>query len=195
MAYFNLPSLAILDVPADGRHTSGPRLITDITMIVMHATAGRNSLKWLTTDPASNVSAHRLIDNAGQIYKCVPDDVVANHVGNSRIGNSIGLNRMSLGIELENTNDGTQLYPRWQLQSAAWQVAEWWSLYGPLPIVPHSLIDTKGKSDPYKFPWSTFNSFLFERLGFRGSDGHVQAATDYLKMALAELNLSTGKPV
>jgi N-acetylmuramoyl-L-alanine amidase len=167
MAYFITPNLAIIDRPADARHTSGPRTSFDIRTIVLHATAGplASSLDWLTTNPNSNVSAHRVIAENGQIYKLVDDLVIANHVGYSQMGNRLGLNRETLGIELVNSNSGIEPYEDAQIDSAALQIREWWGRFGALGLVTHAAIDTKGKTDPAGLPFPKFYTRLFARLG------------------------------
>ena len=167
MAYFTTAPLSIIDAPADAQHTSGPRLPQDIRLIVLHATAGgaQSSLDWLTTNPNSNVSCHRMIDVNGAIYKVADDLVIANHVGFSRMGNKTGLNKEALGIEFVNSNSGSDPYEAAQIEAGVLQVREWYGLYGALPIVSHKSIDTKGKSDPAGFPWSLFYERLFVRLG------------------------------
>jgi N-acetyl-anhydromuramyl-L-alanine amidase AmpD len=164
--YFATPPLRIIDRPADARHTAGPRSSADIWYIVLHATVGglASSLNWLTTNPNSTVSVHRLIDQNGDIYKIVDDLTIANHVGYSRIGNK-SPNPNALGIEFVNNNSGRDPYEAPQLISGVNQVAEWWGMHGPLPILSHAQVDTKGKTDPAGFPWSTFYRMLYSRLG------------------------------
>lgn len=165
MAYFQTPPLSIIDKPADARHTAGPRTAADIWLIVLHATVGglQSSLSWLTTNPNSNVSTHRLIDQDGTIYKICDDLVIANHVGYSRMGNK-SPNPGALGIEFVNSNSGHEPYEAAQIESGVLQIREWWGLYGALPILTHAAIDTKGKTDPAGFPWQQFYRRLFARL-------------------------------
>ena len=163
MSYFATPPLPIIDVPADARHQSGPGL--NARVITIHATGGTNSLEWLTTNPASDVSTQRLINKAGAIYKLVPDDCIAHHVGKSRVGNKLNLNSIALGIELENLNNGRDPFPPAQVRACALQVIEWWGLFGFLPLLSHALIDTTGKTDPAGFPWPLFYRILTEELG------------------------------
>lgn len=167
MPYFVTPNLSIIDRPADARHTSGPRAAADIALIVLHATVGSfgSSLDWLTVNPNSNVSANRLIDQDGQIYKLVPDLTIANHVGFSRMGNHLNLNRAALGIEFVNSNSGHDPYETRQIESGALQVREWYGLYGALPIISHASVDTQGKTDPAGFPWPLFYRRLFALMG------------------------------
>lgn len=166
MAYFATPPLSIIDRPANAQHTGGTRLAADIRYIVLHATVGglTSSLDWLTVNPNSTVSTHRLIHTNGDIYKICDDLTIANHVGYSRMGNK-SPNPYALGIEFVNNNSGSDPYEQAQLKSGVAQVVEWYGLYGALPILGHAEIDTKGKTDPAGFPWSSFYRMLFARLG------------------------------
>lgn len=167
MPYFTTPPLSIVDRRADELHLGAIRRVSDITMIVLHATVGglESSLDWLTVNKNSQVSVHRLIHSDGTIYKIAPDNRVCNHVGFSKMGRTMNLNPMSLGIELVNRNDGIDAYDPLQVESCALQVREWWGLYGALPILTHAAVDTKGKTDPRAFPMGLFYTRLFARLG------------------------------
>lgn len=165
---FSIPPLSIVDHPADAAH-AGALARLGYRFIVIHATGGTNSLDWLsTTSPATApVSIHRLVAKDGTIYKIVPDDVTAYHAGPSHVGPLPGdgqnVNNWSLGIELENRNDGRDLYPTAQLDSAAAQVVEWWGAYGLLPIVAHAWIDAR-KHDPAGLDWQDFYRRMWARL-------------------------------
>jgi len=163
--YFATPPLSIIDRPADARHTSGSRAVADIWYIVLHATVGglESSLDWLTTNPNSNVSVNRLIDERGQIYKIADDLTICNHVGYSRMGN-VSPNPNALGIEFVNLNTGHDPYESPQIESGVLQVREWWGAYGPKPFFYHAQIDTRGKTDPAGFPLDLFYRRLFARL-------------------------------
>ena len=166
MAYFATPPLSIIDRPANAQHTGGTRRAADIRYIVLHSTVGSltSSLDWLTVNPNSTVSTHRLIHTNGDIYKICDDLTIANHVGYSRMGNK-SPNPYALGIEFVNSNSGSDPYELAQLKSGVAQVVEWYGLYGVLPILSHAEIDTKGKTDPAGFPWRDFYRMLFARLG------------------------------
>jgi N-acetylmuramoyl-L-alanine amidase len=72
--------------------------------LVMHYTAGRNdegAVNWLT-NPVSKASAHLVIGRNGRITQLVPFDKVAWHAGTSLWDGIVGLNRYSIGIELDN---------------------------------------------------------------------------------------------
>lgn len=168
MSYFITPPLAIIDLPADAQHRS-PGVLTP-QMILLHATAGTDSRKWLSTDPRSVVSVPRLIMKDGTIYKIADDRVVCNHAGGSRIGRRRNLNRIALGIEFENRNTKRDPYPFAQVDAGAAQVVEWWGRYGFLPILSHAQVDdpldpdVEPKTDPVGFPWPLFYRQIRERL-------------------------------
>lgn len=164
--YFSTPPLQIIDRPADSRHTAGSRTVASIRYIILHSTVGslQSSLDWLTVNPNSNVSTHRLIDQNGDIYKIVPDLIIANHVGYSRIGN-ISPNPEALGIEFVNLNNGIDPYESVQLLSGVKQVIEWKAAYGDLPVMAHAWIDTRGKTDPAGFPWQSWYRLYYQELG------------------------------
>src|ERR1044072_5237727 len=156
--YYQTAPLQIIDRPADARHTSGTQLSSDIRLIVLHATVGGlvSSLSWLTTNPTSNVSTHRLIDQDGSIYKICDDVTIANHVGYSRVGKKLGLKLQALGIEFVNSNSGADPYESAQIESGVLQVREWYGLYGVVPIVSHASICAQVKRDPPNFPLTFF---------------------------------------
>lgn len=157
--WFSTPPLDIIDKPAEMHHYDA---ITAPLWrrIVLHATAGTNSLDWLTRTSSPPVSVHRLIARDGTIYKIVDDRFVAFHVGFATLfpyagRGLINANYTSLGIELENLNDGKQDYSPKQLTALLGQVLEWYGAYGYLPMVSHSDLDPR-KSDPRNFPWEAF---------------------------------------
>lgn len=160
--------LPIVDHPADSIHCCGQTRL-GYRYIVLHATAGTDSLDWLsTTSPNSNpVSCHRLIAKDGTIYKIVPDDKTAYTQGPAEIGPLPGggqnANNWSLSIELENLNNGSDPYPDAQMKAAALQVVEWWGVYGFIPLVAHTWIQAD-KSDPKGFNWPKLYSMIWAEL-------------------------------
>lgn len=151
-----------------------PKVVTDLSAhrssrggaavaaIVIHATAGTNSLPWLKRNPAG-VSAHVLIAKDGTIYRLVPDAEAAHHAGFSRIvvgGRAIGRtttpspNQVTLGLELENLNNGRDPYPEAQRLALGWQLVEWSRAYPAARLVFHREIDTQGKTDPAGLTWA-----------------------------------------
>ena len=72
--------------------------------LIIHYTGGSSAagtISWFQ-NPISEVSAHLVIARDGKITQMVPFNRVAFHAGQSRWGNLSGLNRHSIGIELDN---------------------------------------------------------------------------------------------
>jgi hypothetical protein len=148
-----------------------PRAGAPIRLIVLHSTAGTNSLGWLTSSPSNTgrVSAHALVTKRGEIYRIVPDDLAANHCGYSRVtlggktytGTSRpNINQVSLGVELENKNNGKDPYPDAQIAALGWLLADWQRIHGDVPLFFHRDIDTRGKSDPAGLSWATVRTAM-----------------------------------
>src|SRR3569832_590174 len=154
MRWFNTPPLCVTDLPAKSDHHG------DLTglrprFIVLHATGGTDSRDWLTRTSDPPVSVHRLISREGVIYKILPDEAVAWHVGRSIMfpdgkGSHTNLNNLALGIELENLNNGKQDYTAEQMDKTTRQILEWYGAYGYLPILSHASVDNR-KTDPAGF--------------------------------------------
>jgi hypothetical protein len=141
----------------------------DIRLLIIHATAGKNSLNWLLGNERGT-SIHILIDKQGKTKRLVRDDRGANHAGYSevtldgvhygRAHNVINVNAISLGIELENLNDGKDPYPDIQLEECARWIIYWRSLYPKLHLRFHREIDTQGKSDPKGITHEQLQAFI-----------------------------------
>jgi N-acetylmuramoyl-L-alanine amidase len=83
--------------------------------LVIHYTAGRDareSIDWLTNRRAQ-ASAHLVIDRDGEVTQLVPFDAVAWHAGQSSWEGRVGLNRWSIGIELDNPGRVTRRNGHW----------------------------------------------------------------------------------
>lgn len=172
---FTTQPINIIDLPADARHTGGTRALSAIEVIILHTTEGYDSRAWLSTDPNSVVSIHRLIQRTpynpttryGGHYKILADDKIANQagfgtIGNHRPGGPHNLNTIALGIELERQKgEGITAY---QYDQATLQVAEWWGLYGFKAILSHMIVDPDRRSDPVNFDWDRFYRLLWSRL-------------------------------
>jgi hypothetical protein len=93
-------------------------------MIVVHATASdtlKSAADWLCLE-SSEVSTHYIIDELGNIYQLVADNLVAWHAGKSKWGDATNLNESSLGVELVNTNSGRDPYEVAQIDALTWLV-------------------------------------------------------------------------
>lgn len=83
--------------------------------LIIHYTAGSSAagtVAWFS-DPASRVSAHLVIGRDGSITQMVPCNRAAQHAGVSRWGSLSGLNRYSIGIELDNAGQLVQSGGHW----------------------------------------------------------------------------------
>lgn len=84
--------------------------------LVMHYTAGRSleeSVDWLT-NRQSRASAHVVIGRDGTIVQLVSFDTIAWHAGASSWEGRTGLNRWSIGIELDNAGKLFRHGTRWR---------------------------------------------------------------------------------
>jgi N-acetylmuramoyl-L-alanine amidase len=139
-----------------------------ISMLVLHATVGsaKSALDWLS-NRASQASTHYLIDKKGKIYQLVPDELAAWHAGKSFWKGlySDAIQAASLGIELENKNDGKDPYPAEQIDALNALAREKIAQYRIHPDMIARHLDVaipKGrKSDPAGFPWEAWKAGLF----------------------------------
>jgi len=144
---------------------------TAITMILLHATVGSytSSLDWLrnpqTKNPDDRVSTHYLIRRDGHIAQLVADDQTAWHAGRARWHGITAINEASIGIELENANDGHDPYPAAQLDAARLLCRSLIAAYHILRanVVRHLDVATPAgrKTDPAGFPWPAFVDGLY----------------------------------
>lgn len=150
-----------------------------INVFVIHATVGDalSSLQHLcnptpinpTTrqpDPKLAVSIHYLITKQGKIYQLVAESEAAWHAGASRWRdmNSVAIRDGSIGIELENRNNGTDPYPPAQFNSLVALMQDILTRH-PLPldhIVSHAQIAIPAgrKTDPKGFDFGALRRAL-----------------------------------
>ena len=78
------------------RHLEGP------DMIVLHYTAGTSAESSALFLTRPDVSAHLVIGRDGEVFQLVPFNIEAWHAGKSWYAGRGGLNRYSIGIELDN---------------------------------------------------------------------------------------------
>jgi len=88
-----------------------------VRYIIMHYTAGSSALaaiNMLRDDQATNrVSAHLVISRTGEVTQLVPFDRVAWHAGVSYWENERDINRLSIGIEMDNEGYYRQIDGVW----------------------------------------------------------------------------------
>lgn len=85
------------------------------TILVIHYTAsGPNSdIAKYFSNASAKVSAHLVIRRDGTVFQCVPFNVVGFHAGKSTWKGLTGLNRHSIGIEIENWGPLKKAGPNW----------------------------------------------------------------------------------
>lgn len=134
-----------------------------IRCIVIHSTAG--SLKLAInelTNPENKKSAHYVIGKNGSINQLVSDRDVAWHAGISSWRGREWVNGFSIGIELENANDGKDPYPEMQVAACAWLCRQLMqeNNVGIQDVVGHADVSPGRKTDPLGFPWEAFRKVL-----------------------------------
>lgn len=113
--------------------------------LVIHYTSGRSaetSIQWLTNRNA-NASAHLVIGRDGTITQLVRFDRAAWHAGRSRWKDIVGLNRYSIGIELDNAG---RLHP---------QGDHWRAWFGG-EYQDHEVIEAVHKNESAPSGWHVF---------------------------------------
>jgi N-acetylmuramoyl-L-alanine amidase len=143
-----------------------------VRMVVIHSTAARGpgDFNYLRRGGAADrpVSVHYYIAKSGAISQMVPDTDEAWHAGKSKWhvdGRLVSpsCNPISVGIELENLNDGRDPYPDAQYQATVWLTKQLVARYN-IPrsqVVRHLDISPGRKTDPRGFPWERFLAELF----------------------------------
>ncbi len=126
--------------------------------------AGNYPGPWQSDDvepdaPLSRVSAHYVVDEAGQIYSLVPEEHRAWHAGVSSWEGDGDVNARSIGIEIVNGGHDFDLpeFPTAQIEgviSLLKDIFERWPQLSATRVVAHSDIAPSRKADPgEKFPW------------------------------------------
>ncbi len=126
--------------------------------------AGKYPGPWQPPDvaadaPLPRVSAHYVVDEAGQIYSLVPEEHRAWHAGASSWAGEGDVNARSIGIEIVNGGHDFDLpdFPDAQIEAVIVLlrgIFERWPELSPASVVAHSDIAPERKLDPgEKFPW------------------------------------------
>jgi N-acetylmuramoyl-L-alanine amidase len=122
--------------------------------IVIHYTAGaslESSVRTLST-PSSKASAHVVVGRDGTIVQLVPFDVIAWHAGASTLGHRTGLNKYSIGIEIDNAGRLTQ--------TAAGDFLTWFGKR----IAPEDAITGVHRNESQSSWWHVFSQQQLERV-------------------------------
>lgn len=129
--------------------------------IVMHYDTASNetsAINWMI-NPKSKVSAHLHISRSGVVTQLAPFNIECWHAGKSEWKGVVGLNKHSIGIELQNT--GSQEYTSIQILRAL-EVCKALSEFYPIKeLVGHEDIAPGRKTDPGKlFPMDLFKGIV-----------------------------------
>lgn len=141
-----------------------------IYLIVLHYTAMDSAEAALQRlcDPESNVSCHYLIDLDGKIFHLIEDEKKAWHAGLSHWNGVDGVNKCSIGIELDHPgHHNPHPYPAKQMESL-YNLLEYICNKHSIPrqnIVGHSDVAPQRKQDPGEFfDWKELYSMGFGRM-------------------------------
>jgi N-acetylmuramoyl-L-alanine amidase len=129
--------------------------------IVLHYTGMRNAAEALSRlcDPASQVSAHYVIDEKGAVAQLVDEKMRAWHAGKSSWRGITDMNSASIGIELVNPGHefGYRPFPSEQIAALKELIPVIAARHNMAPescLVGHSDIAPGRKMDPGElFPW------------------------------------------
>ena len=128
------------------------------SMLILHYTGmeSMEAAKDRLTDPASQVSAHYLIDEDGTVFDLVPEDKRAWHAGVSFWAGETDINSASIGIELVNPGHefGYRPFPVEQMQALVRVCQGVLDRHNILHVLGHSDVAPERKIDPGElFEW------------------------------------------
>ena len=136
------------------------RNIRNIKYLIIHYTGMNKTLDAIKRliNYKSEVSCHYFIKKNGDIIRMVPDSYISWHAGKSKWKKHNFLNKLSLGIELDNPghNHGYQPFKLKQIKSLKSLIKKLKSKYKIKKenVLGHSDIAPERKKDPgEKFPW------------------------------------------
>ena len=132
-----------------------------VDMLVLHYTgcpSAESALLWMCS-PDSQVSAHYLVDEDGEIVQLVDEAARAWHAGAAFWAGETDVNSRSIGIEIQNAGhaDGPPPpYPEAQMEAVVALCRDIAARHGisPRRVVGHSDVAPERKADPGEhFPW------------------------------------------
>lgn len=138
------------------------RPMDPISMLVLHYTGMRTAEEAIIRlcDPASQVSAHYVVDEDGTIYQLVEEEMRAWHAGVSYWRGRENINDISIGIEIVNPGHefGYRPFPRVQMEAVAMlshDICQRHPAIEARNVVGHSDIAPARKEDPGEmFDWA-----------------------------------------
>ena len=169
-------------------------------MVVIHYTGMANAAAALArlSDPAAEVSAHYLIDERGNVWRLVPEEMRAWHAGEASWGGVSDVNSHSIGIELANPGPeaGHPPFAEVQMRALETLLAEVMERHAipPERVVGHACVAPGRKADPgLKFDWRRLalqGLAIWLEPGGRGEE----AAADALRFQLAAARFGYSVP-
>lgn len=135
------------------------------SILLIHYTGMKDAQSALERlcDPASEVSAHYMISETGEVHNLVPEDRRAWHAGASYWAGGADINSASIGIELVNPGHefGYRAFPEHQIKSLV-NLAQGIIKRHNIPssrVLGHSDVAPGRKEDPGElFPWEALAS-------------------------------------
>ncbi|MGA7613586.1 MAG: N-acetylmuramoyl-L-alanine amidase [Thermoanaerobaculia bacterium] len=147
-----------------------------IRAIVIHATAEPNSEISMGAMFSHRASFHWLVPGPREAehgrfsWRCVPENLAAWHVRNSRSHPELWnghrfVNSWSIGIEVVNIQDGVEPFTEWQVEQTAALVRSAWSRHPQIhDVISHARLDPERRTDPGpQFPWDRFRDLVLAR--------------------------------
>ena len=134
-----------------------------VDMLVLHYTgmeSGPAALRQMQS-AEKQVSAHYMVEENGEVYRLVPEDMRAWHAGVSRWAGQEDLNSRSVGVEIVNGGHdfGLPNFAPGQIEvviELSQSILKRWDI-PQVRVVGHSDIAPDRKQDPgEKFPWRDF---------------------------------------
>lgn len=150
------PALPIVDLPSPSHDARD----CGVDMLILHYTGMQTAQAALDRlrDPAAQVSAHYVVDEAGTVFRLVAEDRRAWHAGVSHWRGHAALNARSIGIEIVNPGHqwGYRDFPVLQLAAVCDLCLLILARHAvpPRNVVAHSDVAPDRKEDPgERFDW------------------------------------------
>lgn len=144
-----------------------------VRVIVIHATAGSSARGAVSVMQDRRASFHWLVPGANElehgrfVWATCPERLAAWHVRKACAHPAVcagaaNINRISLGVEIVNTQAPDDPFTGWQVEAAAQIVRYAWARYpGLAHVVSHARLDPTRRTDPGRhFPWAEFRRLV-----------------------------------